>query len=344
MKRLILLFSLLISTSLFAAPVDRDVLLTPDGTLYSVEATMNGRMSASNASMRYLALTVQNGEVQRTITVPDSLVGGNHWAPKLAYDSESKTLFLFWLRSRNTLLTNSDLVFCAYQNGAWTAPTVIDDTPFRSRVNLSVAVTRKAEMINDHIDLVVIPALTVHLAWWNESGAGNAAYYACVGIDDGEVVDMQVRPLPDLVDGRFESSNPAPAETAELFRHPTLTESANHDTVDVIFGDVTTNRFHRTTIKTFITRPQPNLRVRIPINVKDRGFGGPTRAFLAESSSVSAVPAGEDGAIFYAEEGSVVKYLAYRDRNWSSVKSIVLSDSLSAEAAVSAIRRMAAAE
>ena len=341
-----LLASLLLSASLFALPVDRDILLTPNGTLYSIESTANARISSSNNSMRYLDLTIQSGETRKTITVPDSTSGGNHWAPKLAYDGVSDTLFVFWLRSQNTLLTNSDLVFCAYENGKWTAPTVIDDTPFRSRVNLTVAVTRKAEMTNDHIDVVVVPALTVHLAWWNESGNGNAAYYASVGIDDGEVTDMQVRPLADLVDGRFESANAAPDENLELFRHPTLTESPNHDTVDVIFGDTTTNRFHRTTIKTFLTRPQPNLRVRIPINVKDRAFRGPARSMVAgdATSNVSALPAGDDGVIFYSEAQNAVKYLTYRDGNWSSVKTLVLNEDLTADAAVSAIRRMAAAE
>ena len=342
MKHLLLVFALLLPASVFAAPADRDVLLTPSGTLYSIEAATNHRKSPTNVSTRYLALTAQNSDAQSTIAVPASVTGGNHRRPKLAYDAETATLFVFWLRSQNSVLATSDLVFCALRNGVWTEPIIVDDAPYRNRSNFSIAVTRKAEM-NEQLSIVQVAALTLHLVWWDESGAGNAAYYATVGIEDGSVIDMQVRPLSDLVDSRFEMADAAAPESLELFRHPTVVEAASQDSVEIIFGDVATNRFHRTTVKTFLTRPQPNLRVRIPINVKDRGFRGPARGLsTGDGGNISAVTAGEDGAIFYAEEQGVVKYITYRNNAWSGTQSIVLGENLTAESAVSALRRMAA--
>lgn len=345
MKSLVFALSLLFSASVFAAPADRDVLLTPGGTLYTVEAAMNNQPSTANSSARYLALTVQKSGATSSIAVPESLTGGNHWRPKLAYDNQSDTLFVFWLRSQNSILTNSDLVFAAYQNGSWTAPTIVDDAPYRSRSNFSVAVTRKAEMLNDRRELVLVPALTLHLVWWNESRVDSSAYYASIGIETGSVIDMQVRPLSDFVDSRFENADPVTAEAAEIFRHPTVLETPEHQTVEILFGDIATNRLHRTSVKTFLTRPQPNLRVRIPIGVKDHGFRGPARALsVGTNASISAVPAGENGAIFYSEDQGVVKYITYRDKTWTGVQTIVLGDNLTGEAAVTAIRRMAASE
>src|SRR5260370_24952155 len=96
MKRLVLaLIFAIVPTALFAQVADRDVLFTPDGTLYMIETTDNDG-SAPAAVQTFLRLTIQNGNRRSVTTVPESLSGGMHWRPALAYDGDTKTLLGFW--------------------------------------------------------------------------------------------------------------------------------------------------------------------------------------------------------------------------------------------------------
>jgi hypothetical protein len=346
MKRALLLILLLLPASLYAAPsTNRDVLLTRDGTLYSIDSAFNENQTRGNSSLSYLTLSIQDGDHTTTIPVPATLTGGNNWHPKLAFDSESKTLFVLWLRAGNSLVATNELVFCSYQKGRWNDVAAIDDAPYEGRSNFSVGVTRKLEETDDRLQTKIVPGLTLHVAWWSESGRGDAAQYAMLTVENGNVVDTNKRPLMDLVDSRLDIANNVAEDNLELFRHPTVFESANHETVDVVFGDVYTNKFHRITIRTGTMRPDAHARVRIPIGVRDRNFGGPAKSLAIKSAAnVSAVPAGEDGVAFYFTDGSAMKYVMYRGEEWSGLKSVTLNEKLSVDAAAEAIRRMASAD
>src|SRR5690348_15594825 len=109
MKRLLLVLALaVLPTTIFADAIDRDVLVTPEGTLFTVESVLNDGSAPANVKF-LLKLTVQptTGTTQ-TLNVPDSLTAGMHTHPALAWDSDTQTLFVFWLKMPNP--TSSELL------------------------------------------------------------------------------------------------------------------------------------------------------------------------------------------------------------------------------------------
>ena len=98
MKRLLpsLALLLLVAVSASASELrERDVLLTTDGIVYTVDAVHDASVKEGR-SPYYLTMTVQDGEKRTSAVVPGSLAGGAHSHPALAYDADSRTLFLFW--------------------------------------------------------------------------------------------------------------------------------------------------------------------------------------------------------------------------------------------------------
>ena len=142
MKRvLILLVLALVPTALFAQ-ADRDLLLTPGGTLYTAESEI---APGDSEMRRQVTLTIQQGDkVVRTI-VPDSLTAGIQSAPALAYDGESDTVFVFFLKMPS--LMSSELFLTAYHDGKWDPSISIDNKPFDIRSSLRIAVKRKVAQL-----------------------------------------------------------------------------------------------------------------------------------------------------------------------------------------------------
>jgi hypothetical protein len=337
MKRALLILALLVApTALFAQSADRAMLLTPGGTLYSIESIVNAEASSSITSMRYLTLTIQNGQNIIKTNVPASTKGGNNWQPELAYDSESDALLVFWLRSQSSVLGTSELLFCTFQNGKWNAAASVDDVPYHFRYNLKVGVTRSVQMYDAETgDTKQIPGLSVHVAWWDESAIGEVARYAMLTVEKGVVMDIYRRDLPDFVMNRaFLKYYQLDDAAREILRHPIVFESAAHDTVDVVFGDMITNSIHRLTLK-----PVLDSRVRIPIGIRDTSYPAP-RHQVTSDTTLSAIATPPDRLVFYYKLNGAVKYLMFEDGMWSREKSIAITNDVSAEAAVAALRRL----
>ena len=334
MKRALLILALLVAPVLLhAQSPDRAILLAPNGTVYTVDSTLN-EGAGSITSSRYLTLTIQNGTSILKTNVPASLTGGNNWQPELAFDSDSDTLFVFWLHSQNTILGANELLFSSYQNGKWNAPSSIDDVPYHFRYNLRVGMTRSVQAQDDGGGARQVPGLTVHVAWWDESSVGEVCRYAMLTVEKGVVTAVYRRDLPDFINNAYMRSFELGNDDRELLRHPIVFESPDHDTVDIVFGDMQTNTIHRLTLK-----PVLDSRVRIPIGVRDGGFPAPHHK-LTSDAKLSAIATPYDRLVFYYIANGAVKYLQFEDGSWQREKTITLTDAVSAEAAVSALRRM----
>lgn len=340
-KHLLLSFVLLVAPSMaFAQSKDRDVLLTPEGTLYTIESVFPKAAADTALSGEYLALTIQQGEKISTSLVPASLAGGLHTSPALAYDADSQTLFIFWEQAVD-LRQRTSLLFCSYQNGKFGAPTELDAGNWRLRHNLRIGVTRKTE---DRDAKAFVNELTVHAIWWEETGYGEWARYAMLAIDKGIVSQVTIRNLANFVDSR----NTLLYSTTDHFntdvlRHPQIFESNTHDSVDVVFGDLATSSLHRVTLK-----PVVQGRLRIPIGVRDQALPSPRfqgDSVGAEASEMSAISGdGNRLVFFYGTAGGQIKYALYKDQDWTAVRSISLSGAVTRDVAINALRRMLASE
>lgn len=341
MKRILAVLALVVTPVVALAQTPKsDVLLAPDGTLYTVESIFSKDAAAQNTSSQFLTLTVQQGPRTVAATVPGSTTGGVHASPALAFDPDSNTLFIFWEQALNNK-QSTRLLFCSYQSGRFSATTELESANWRLRHNLRIGVTRRTE--NRDLDgRPMVNELTVHAIWWEETGYGEWARYAMLAMDKGNVSQIQIRDLSTFA--RWAPAYTVPADfDTNVLRHPQIFESPAHDSVDVVFGDLTTNGFHRITL-----RPVVDSRVRIPVGVRDQVFGPPTlRAESnAQSSPVdySALTGDNDRLVLYTADSVQLRYLIFKDAVWSGMRTIALSEKVSADVAVNALRRMLASE
>jgi hypothetical protein len=335
MKRLLLILLVAIApVALFGDVIDRDVLLTQDGTLYTVESVNS---DSSSGASRYLALTIQRGsDKPQTVTVPDSLADGVHWRPALAYDSVSNTLFIFWLKMPNAM--SSELMLASYSNGKFQPAVSIDSQPYHLRFNLRIAITRHLSQVQFDGSIVDVPALLVHAVWWEQTGYDETARYALFSINKGAA------PLADLHDlNEFAISPPFfPNEVSanfnpEILKHPAFVDNGTQNSVDVIFGDTHINSFNHVTLK-----PIAEGRIHIPIGVHPGGPRIPAPlSFSSEwSGRISTITSRDGSLLLYNASNDAVSYIMYSGGSWSSVKSVALSDKISADAAVAAVIKM----
>jgi hypothetical protein len=335
MKRLVLVLILaILPTTLLAQIADRDVLLTTDGTLYTVESTLNDGSAPAEVKF-FLRLTVQPTNQQaQTLTVPDSLTAGVHSHPALAYDPDSQALFVFWLKMANP--TSSELLLSSYRNGAWQPATSVGNSTFHLDSNLQI---RTSHLSGD-------APLVVHAVWWEDTGDTEGARYGLFVIEKGAVSTIYLDDLSNLLyvdqNGNPNVQGPVafPVDSnfnREILRHPSLIDTGSADSIDVIFGDVRTNSFNRTTLKPVIQG-----RIHIPIGFKPGPhIPAPGRFTQLWTGSVDTIVSSRDGSILlYNTTPSAVNYIVYNASGWSAVKSVALSDKLSADAAVAALSRM----
>ncbi|HYS55074.1 MAG TPA: hypothetical protein VER58_15055 [Thermoanaerobaculia bacterium] len=338
MKRVLLaLLFAIVPTALLAQVADRDVLLTQDGTLYTVESVDNDGSVQGEAS-RYLTLTTQRGnERPKMAIVPDSLAAGVHWRPALAYDDDSRTLFVFWLKMPNGM--SSELLLASYSNGKWQPALSIDSQAFRLRFNLRVAITRQVTQVQRNGSMILVPALLVHAVWWEQTGYSETARYALLPIEKGAVT------TPDLHDlNEFAASQPLfpnvadPQFNAEILKHPAFVDNGTAESIDVIFGDTFLKAFNRVTLK-----PIADGRIHIPIGARPVGPRVPAPLSFAGdwNGRISTIPSPHSGKlVLYNTTSQSLNYIMYSAGTWSSVKTVALSDKLSADAAVAALSRM----
>jgi len=337
MKRLVLaLFFAIVPAALFAQVADRDVLLTPDGTLYMIESTDNDGAQAA-AVQSSLTLTIQRGNQRTTTTVPESLGGGMHWRPALTYDNDSKTLFVFWLKMPNPF--SSELLLASYADGRWQPAVSIDNQPYHLRYNLRIAVTARIAQLQSNGSYVDAPALLVHAVWWEETGYGEAARYGLFSVDKGKISFVELHDLSD-----FTGNVPMfPTETdpkfnAEILKHPALIDNGSANSIDVMFGDKNYAVFNRVTLK-----PILDSRIHIPVGARP---GGPriaapksfTEPWTGRISTITSPRSGN--LLMYNTSKDAVNYVMFSAGSWSSVKTVALSDKLTADAAVAALSRM----
>lgn len=340
MKRLLIAAALLmLPVTLLAQVADRDVLLTRSGTLYTIDSVENDGAAPANVT-RYLTLTIQNeNQPAQTVMVPDSLNGGINWRPALAYDDASQTLFIFWLKEPNPM--SSELLLGSYSNGQFRPTLSIDNEPYCLRFNLRIAITRFVSQLQKDGSYADAPALLVHAIWWEVTGYGEKARYALIPISRG------VPGAPDIHDlGEFAASQPLiPAQTPgpnfnpEILQQPAFVDNGTADSIDVIFGDTYYDDFSRVTLK-----PVSDGRIHIPIGAHPGGPGmlAPVDFSANWDGRISMITSPHDPntLLLYNTTSTSVSYIAYSGGSWSNVKSLQLSNNLSADAAVAALTRM----
>ena len=341
MKRLLILLIALVPLAAFGATVDRDIVLTDDGTIYTVESTSAKDVPGLQSnSERVLTLTVQHGSDAPTMTViPATTNGGWHVYPALAYDAPSKTLFVFWEAAYNTFLT-TELDFCSYHDGRFNTAASLDTAQWAARQNLRIAITRTSQQINDDGTSTAVPETTVHAVWWEDNGAAEWARYAMITVDNGVASAIHLSDLGQFINGAGTFPTPSSNASRELLRHPSIAETRAHDSVDVIFGDMNFVTIRRVNIRATIQGG----RLHIPVGKTGSGVSAPA-ANLMSSTPVDTLVNGDSIVMYYDDpKPATIDYLLYTNGNWSELRTLTLNDKLSHDSAVAALQKLITAQ
>jgi hypothetical protein len=329
MKKRLILALVLFPVLASAQSIDRDVLLTRDGVVYTVDSV------PAQPGTTILRLSVQNGDRTDAMYIPETLAAGYHRNPALAFDAETATLFVLWERGISQPV-RSDIAVVSYQDGKWGHATRIPSPGTDSYHNLRLGVTRKIEH-GTGTSAVSLSELHLHAVWWSDSVERGEewARYAMLTVQAGEIVAYTVHDMTQFIDVSKTNEAGSALSSQEVLRHPALIESSNGESIDVVFGSFKTKSLHRVTLK-----PTFDGRLRTPIGVHGGGLGAP--AFQDNSTARISTLSDGDRIVFYKMATNAVKYVMYNDGAWSAERSIALNETVTADAAVEAIRRMLA--
>jgi hypothetical protein len=337
MKRLLsFAFSILVAASVSAASQDRDVVLSPDGTVYSIESVFTRDTDVSSPAVKILRLTAQSGDSVESTYVPATLKGGMNFEPSLAYDDASGTLFVFWQKRPNP--TSSELLLSSYRDGQWSEATSISAAILNIRYNLRVVTSSFVDPARDNAP----HQLVVHVAWWEQTGYGEEAHYALLTMNGGKVVGIEQRRLLDYVTNH--GAPPAtldPAFDRSFFRNISMVENSTHDGVEILFADWDYNRLHHVGI----TPLRDNGVIRVPGGVSRGEIPAPRTPLISDSAKISSIAdPSRERAAFYAVNDNTVQYLLLKDGQWGIPRTINRNDTVTLDVALDAIRRLMASE
>jgi hypothetical protein len=337
-RRLLLSVALLLLPALAWAG-ERDALLTPDGTLYAVESVyVQEGMHLQTTSSSVLRLTTQHDGTEQTTYVPASLEGGIHWTPSLAYDSETRTLFVFWQKMPNMM--SSELLLCSYHDGTWSEPLSIDSAPYHFRFNLSIGITRQIEEKQSDGTSVLKPLLAVHAVWWDQDGYGERGRYAMIELDGGVVRAIQTHDLLEFV-GSNGAADPYAVDMdfdRSVFRQPAILQVPGRQEIEILFADWNLNRFDRVKVHPY----SPDGVLHLPVGRYEAQMNPPHTANREASSDMTILAApGSSSVVLYYHSGNALQYLRYRDGAWSDAARITLTDTVTEQTGLDALKKLA---
>ena len=331
MRKLLLSLCLLV-LPLFAAAQDREALLTPDGTLFTVSTNLS-HIDAS-AAEGHLVLRSQRGDEVTSEIVPATLGGGLHAEADMAYDTESQTLFVFWLNY--TSVQTSHLMFAWRDaNGTWSEAETFGQQ-FDYHSNLRIAATRKAS----EEDGTVGPesAISVHLVWWeNNTDNEESAQYAMLALDKGRIESFRRLDLTKFA-ADAEGDALAPDVDRSVLKQPLLFASPQQDSVLVVFGDPAKEELHQVRVRP--TRVVAEGRLRVPVGRHERSNRAPSFRVAANSRMEGIAGESSRLALYTRDTGRLQYVIMKEDGAWSEARSITLDEQITSSAAIDALRRL----
>ena len=331
MKRLLLFVAfVLLAAGASAQTIDRDVLITAEGDVYSIvsEAALSGFDTV-------LTLTVQSGGKTTHSILPESVDSGVNVRPTLAFDSESNTLYVLWLRMPNAM--SSELLVASYQNGKWQHAISLDDKSYVLRYNLSVGITRRIQQVQKDGSQAEVPATILHAVWWEQGREIEGARYAVFGIDKNGVSTPDIHDMTEFI-----TDTPSPIEIAnnldkDLLRHVAVLNGPTPDSVDILFADQNTKSFYRTTL-----RPISDARVHITVGNRGNGpkIGAPKALSSPWNGRTGTISSPDGDKLILWNVGEKLTYILFNKGKWSASQDVALTDGVTSDAAIAALSRL----
>lgn len=340
MKKALLTLLVLLVPALALAAGERDDILTAGGILYTVESVNPPSVRpGSSSDSKALLLTVQDGNGVEAFFIPATMNGGSHSQPALAYDEPTQTLFVFWQKQPSRM--SSELLVAGFRAGVWSAPLTIENSIFSYATNLRIGTTRYVT-VRTNSGHVRNQTTVFHVIWWEENPDGEFARYSLITLSEGSLYAGQPQNLIEFVPERNLVPIPlAPDFDRQFFRQPAIFEQPDRDTVQIMFADWDTNRLHRVNVKPVVG----NGVLHVPDGVW-KGEIGPPKQMANLANLITFIPPapGSTSLAFYFSTEKSMKYMIFQNGSWGEMKSLALSEGLTLQTGVDALKKLLKSE
>ncbi|MEA2491393.1 MAG: hypothetical protein QOH21_3185 [Acidobacteriota bacterium] len=320
MKARLLFVAVILLVAIAAAAQPLESVLTPNGTLFTLEPV---------AEQNALALIARNGETRQTIVIPATEGEALDSDAHLLYDRVSDTVFVVWRRASaagdEIVMTSRDT------DGAWSDEYVVAqaDGAVSGRAVLRVAMTH-AKDENSGAQLSFL-----HAVWWDQTSAP-VARYALLAFEGAQRLSAYTGNLRDIAGstrvGASEGLTPDDA-------FPLLALTAATDGVDVVFGAL--DQPTATRVK-LIPKQKGEARIYTPIGRS--GGSMPHPRFAATAYSNAQVMVVGTRVVIYNAAADNFSFSVYDRGAWGPVRSLRLDASMTAREVEAALRRAVAAD
>jgi hypothetical protein len=341
-----LMGALLVAALAPSAGAEERSLLTPDGTLYHVQSGYYETFEPTGTSASPNDFVIRWDSRDQTGAVQSGIIPGtNNPDPKdefdLAYDSLSQALVLVW-NDRFQILNS--IQFAILQKGIWMQSHLLPSGVFSFATNPQILITHQTvadlDAAGNEIDT---PRSIISVIWW-EGSVRPRARYAPIFVDNGsiDIADIQIYDLPELVGSQTIAwsallQNP-------LFQMPALQQDGFSSTILATFADVASDTLQVAQI-TFpsdfrhVIDPQHGRHVVVILGHNT----SPLLSTIPPNPTLVGTVIGSSyqPTVYWQTDPAGVNFAVSNGTQWSDTRSVALTPSLSSDAAVTLIRRMA---
>lgn len=331
------------------ARAEQKSLLTPDGTLYSVQSGLYGSLEpggtkakASDYVIKWSAVA-QGGQTQSGI-VPGTGTSDVKDQFDLAYDSYSRSLFLVW-NDRFMLINN--IQFAVLQNGIWRQSQLLPSGVFTFASNPRILITHQVVQTTDGAgNEVDYPRSVVSIVWWEDSIHPRARYAPIFIEHDGlDLSDVQIYDLPDLI-GSPEADS-SPVFNYPIYKNPAVQADGLTSTILATFADAGAGQLQTISINfptdlRGVTDPStPQGRGHV-IVIFDRHSHALPDSVPGDPDRIGTIIGNDYRPTLYWQSGdTAIQFSRFDGQTWGDPHTIPLTQTLDAEKAIMLIRDMA---
>jgi len=329
------------------ATAEEKSLLTPDGTLYHVQSGLYRSFEPQGTAAQPGDIVIRWDSLdQAGVALSGIIPGTDNGDPKdqfdLAYDSLSQTLVLVW-NDKTQVITS--IQFAVLQKGIWTPAQLIPSGMFSFAANPQLLITHQTVQDLDVNGNEYDTARSIISVTWWEGSIRPRARFAPIFVENGSIdlADIQIYDLPELVGSQTIATASGAIENP-LYEIPTLQQDGLSSTILATFADLATGTLQVARI----TFPSDFRHVINPMH------GRHVVVILGHNSApiLSAVPpnptllgivvgSSYQPTVFWQSDPGSVHFASTDGTAWTDTRSLPLGRALSADAAVTLIRRMA---
>ena len=322
-------------------------ILSPDGTLFVIRSgsatdlgVVGGNLGPSDKLIEWSSRS-QDGKVEAGI-IPGTVNADVKHNLDIAYDEPSDSLVLLWNEELTVL---NVLRLGIYRNGAWSVGNLLPNLGMAHAYNPQMLLSHLSVKLQDPSGNTITRTRTLlSVIWWEEAQYAQARYAPLFLDDDQDASDVQVYDLPALIG----SGGPTPSagRSTGSYMFPSLQLEGMSGAVLASFADLSANRHYviRVNFPTDLGRPTPDnatwMRRRIPVVgvASDSPIADGVPIFVSDIKTLIGFAYRPTLAW---NTGTAVGYTRFDGRGWSAVRTIALSDSMTADRAMRLVQEMA---